>query len=119
MFYITIHRKNGSAQRRAGDAGNFSGTPLQYAVSESSYQIYENGRPLLNMRFATRREARKRLKSLESELRQASNGWYQVECKLSPYLSVGNVIGFRKIYGDGSSVDVTYVIRKISTSLVM
>lgn len=117
MFYISIQRKSKTNGGQAGGQVRYVGIPQQYAGLPSYYQIYENGRPLMNMHFATRQEARMRLKTLEGELRRASNGWYRVESKLSPYLSVGSVVGFKKVYGDGSSVDATYVIRKISLEI--
>lgn len=115
MFHIRFERtSNASRKDIPSGAVRYVGIPQEYAGHSCYYQIYENGRPLTNMHFAARKEARMRLKTLEDELRQASNGWYRVERKLSSYRITGSIVGFRKVYGDGSSVDVTYVIRKIT-----
>lgn len=118
MFYIRFETKRSAALRKdtPSDAVRYVGVPQQYVGRSCYYHIYENGRPLIGLHFATRKEARMRLKTFENELRQASRGWYRVESKLSPYRSIGNIVGFRKIYDDGSSVSLTYVIRKILLS---
>lgn len=118
MFYIRIERKSNALRKDAlSAAAHYGGIPQEYIVHNCYYQIYENGYPLANMHFATRKEARMRLKTLQSELQQASNGWYDIERRLSSYKLTGSIVGFRKIYGDGSSVNLTYVIRKMSLQL--
>ncbi|MBP9738788.1 hypothetical protein KBD20_03805 [Candidatus Saccharibacteria bacterium] len=114
MFYISFSRqKPVKGELRPAAGQRYVAVPEQYAAQSSYFQVYENGHPLMGMHFATRHEARKRLAMLENELRLASNGWYHVERKLPSYRAIGSILGFRKVYGDGSSVSVTYVIRKI------
>ncbi len=118
MFYIsfTKQKPNKGELSPAAAGQRYVAVPEQYAARSHYFQVYENGHPLTGMHFATRREARQRLAMLEDELRVASNGWYHVERKLASYKSMGSIIGFRKVYGDGSSVSITYVIRKINLS---
>lgn len=115
MFYISFTRQkpNKGELSPAAAGQRYVAVPEQYAARSHYFLVYEDGHPLTGMHFATRREARQRLAMLEDELRAASNGWYHVERKLASYKSMGSIIGFRKVYGDGSSVNVTYVIRKI------
>lgn len=120
MFYIRFERTRGATRKELpSGAVRYVGIPQQYVGLPCYYQIYENGRPLANMHFATRKEARMRLKTLSDVLHQASNGWYDVECKTSPYRPIGSIVGFRKIYSDGSSVNLTYVVKKNKTYTVI
>ncbi len=113
MFYFRVGIKSKESNR--GDEGvRYIGIPQQYSGLPCYFQVYEDGRPLAGLHFATVREARQRLRRLEEELRQASMGWYRVEARNSQYRPIRNIFGIRKIYGDGSSVNQTYVIRKIS-----
>lgn len=116
MFYVSFTRQkpNNGEPWPAAAGQRYVAVPEQYAARSHYFQVYENGHPLTGMHFATRREARQRLAMLEDEPRAASNGWYHVERKLASYKSIGSIVGFRKVYGDGSSVSMTYVIRKIT-----
>ena len=96
-----------------GVDGQVGDIPLHRLQAQNYYQIYEDGRPLGGMAFSTLKAARRRLRGLVEELQQASNGWYEVTSRLPTYLPVRNILGVRKTYGDGSSVNVTYVIQKV------
>lgn len=111
MFYISIQRSKSrdGASRRVGNL---------FPWGTTRYQIYEDGLPLLGMGFETEQEARQRLRGIVHELQHASMGWYRIESRLPSYLPVRNVLGVRKVYGDGSTVNVTYVIRRITLQAV-
>ena len=88
------------------------GISLTTTVDTTYYQIYEDGRPLNGMAFATIKEARQQLRSLLIALTHASFGWFTVTQRL-PYMPVRNTLGVVKSYGDGSSVRVMYTIRPV------
>lgn len=116
MFYISFGKESvpKSEAQAAPEHRRYIAVPEQFAGCSHYFQVYENGHALMEMQFGTKREARQRLATLEDELRRASNGWYRVERKLASYRSIGSIIGFRKVYGDGSAVSLTYVIRRIN-----
>ena len=88
-------------------------SPLGATVPAVVYQICENGHSLTGLVFYERDQARLRLRSLVSELRYASAGWYRVEQRL-PLLPVRSILGVRRIYADGHSEAYTYTIRRVS-----
>ena len=114
MFYITIHRKNTKDKNQTEQRVCYVGIPQHFMQNDSYYQIYENNKPLLGMSFTDEKMARNRLRGLVEELRVASNGWYRVETRLPSYMPVRKILGVKKIYGDGSSINMTYVIKKIT-----
>ena len=115
MFHIKITRDNRDNDH-SHPTGNiqYVAVPEQFLGQTQYFQIFENGLPLNGLNFQNEKEARQKLSGLIKELIIASNGWYRVENRTRSSLPVRNVLGIRKIYSDGSAVNVTYVIRKIT-----
>ncbi len=76
------------------------------------YQIFQDGRPLTGLRFNTKREARRALRELPSALVAQSLGWYRVEIRRGG--AIGNILGIRKYFDDGSEQLSTFTVRRVS-----
>ena len=64
------------------------------------------------LHFTTKREARKALRALPGTLIAQSNGWYRVEIRRNG--AVGNILGIRKHFDDGSAVESTLMVRRVT-----
>ncbi len=86
----------------------------QPSQSSAFFQVFQDGRPLSGLIFTTKREARKALRELPQALVAQSYGWYRVELRRNG--AVGNILGIRKHFDDGATVDSTFLVRKVSAS---
>ena len=83
-------------------------------IQQEYYQIFENGHPLTGMIFPDKSTAISNLKGVVEMVQRSALdlGWYRVEQRL-PYLPIRLTLGFRKIYADGSVIDMTYSVRRV------
>lgn len=94
-------------------------TSVQAPLGEQTcyYQIFQDGKPLSGLHFATKREARKALRALPEALIAQSYGWYRVEVRRNG--AVGNILGIRKHFDDGAAIESTFMVRKVSASTTL